>query len=351
MKNQKRAVLACLATGLMLLTTPGFHALASPGDTVRLPRPGTAAQHISGHSTARPNPAVAAPHLVRYADISGDGLPDLLTVRNIDNELAVHNGTGAADGAGAFAGSTRIGSIASNRKWANQCDLDGDGHNDVASIGSDGNLYFAMNTGTLNGDQTLRPEYVGAAGGWQNVSLVTCVDFVGHDPNDPTTLDGLADLIFRASDDAMYLYVNQGTNAAGVPQFSNAGQLLTGTGVITGLAVADVTHDRFPDLYMTMIDGSVWILDIFAEKDSSGKWQAKYYQLQPKDAADTADTRLLVDVNGDGFVDQVIFHHATGQLTADLHTKLWNPANPGGVFDVANEKTLATGWTSYRLVF
>ncbi|MEV6824999.1 VCBS repeat-containing protein [Amycolatopsis sp. NPDC051102] len=279
-------------------------------------------------------------------DITGDGRPDLVTVSTGTNQISVHAGT--ADGTGAFSSSTTIGTTGADRTWIGQGDLTGDGNRDILTFATDGSMHIAAHSGTFDGTTTLNPEYTWSTG-WQAGSLWALTDFVGRDPNDPTTLDGLADILFRYSgDNGYYLYVNEGPDANGRPQLSNRGKLLDNMQAVTSMSIADVTADGFPDLYMTFTDGSARLLDIFAELDSSGHWQAKFYTIQPTGVV-AADTRTLTDVNGDGLPDLVIWHKATGTVTADLHSGLWNPATPSSLFDTAHERTLTTGWTGYRL--
>jgi hypothetical protein len=293
------------------------------------------------------------PHRVGHAtltsgrgDLSGDGRPDLVTVRTGTNALEVH--TGAAGGIGAFTTATTIGTTASDRIWLGQGDLTGDGNPDIATLSSDGTMRIATHTGTFDGLHTLNAEFTWATG-WQAGNLFTLTDFLGRDPNNPTELDGLADVLFRYSgDNGYYVYINEGANANGFPQLRNWGKLLNDMQAVISVSIADVTGDGFPDLYMTFTDGSARLLDLFAEQDSTGQWHEKWYTIQPT-GADASDFRTLTDVNGDGLPDLVTRRKAAGELRVDFHSGLWNPATPSTLFDTTHEKVLATGWTSYRL--
>ncbi|MFF4591479.1 FG-GAP repeat domain-containing protein [Amycolatopsis sp. NPDC001319] len=279
-------------------------------------------------------------------DITGDGVPDLVTIANGTNTLDVH--AGARGGSGAFTTSTTIGTSAADRIWMGQGDLTGDGNNDILTFSSDGAMRINAHSGTFSGTSTLEPEFTWTTG-WQAGSLFVLSDFVGKDPNDPTTLDGLADVLFRYSgDNGYYLYVNEGPDANGIPQLSNRGKLLDSMQAVTSVELGDETGDGFPDFYMTFTDGSSRLLDIFAEQDSSGEWHEKWYTIQPTGSL-ASDYRTLTDVNSDGFPDLVVWHKSTGTVTVDLHSGNWNPGAPSTLFDVAHELTVATGWTGYRL--
>lgn len=54
-------------------------------------------------------------------------------------------------------------------------------------------MRISTHTGTFNGTSTFNPEFTWATG-WGAGNLFTLVDFVGRDPNNPTELDGLADV-------------------------------------------------------------------------------------------------------------------------------------------------------------
>ncbi|RSM36458.1 VCBS repeat-containing protein [Amycolatopsis balhimycina DSM 5908] len=196
------------------------------------------------------------------------------------------------------------------------------------SLSTGGSLYLAQHSGTVNGAATFRPEK-NIANGWQSASLILVTDFLGKDRNNPTELDGLADILFRVpTDNEIYLYVNQGLDSNGNLTFFSWGKLLNDTQAVTSMAAADVTADGFPDLYTTFTDGSARLLDFFAEQDSSGNWIPKWYTITAT-GADVYDTRLLTDVNDVGFPDLLTRTKATGELDVALHARNWNPAAIG----------------------
>lgn len=277
------------------------------------------------------------------ADISRDGRPDLLTVHGTSTDLTAHLGAGT----GAFTTSVKVGTRPTTRTWIGQGDVDGDGDPDIASIDSGGSLSFALHTGTFAGQSTYSPETVFTTG-WAAAQIPTFVDFFGRDDSQRWVLDGLADLIFRFSgDNSMYLYRNQGP-VNGRPTFSNLGTLFGNTQAVTGLALADLTGDDFPDFYMTFTDGSARIFDMFAEMDSNGAYYGKWYVLQTS-GADATERRLLLDATGDGWADLVI-RLANGNLVVRPHPRDWDPAHPSRLFDSSKQITLGTGWGQYRLM-
>lgn len=336
------AALGSAVLGALFVLTPP----SAVAGTIALPTLSSEAKQAISHlpsaharSRAAKNPA---------PDLTGDRIPDVLTVAT-DTSLAAHAGTGAVGGSGAFAAGTGVGSIPSDRRYVGQADFTGDGYNDIMSLSTGGSLYLAQHSGTVNGAATFRPEK-NIANGWQSASLILVTDFLGKDRNNPTELDGLADILFRVpTDNGIYLYVNQGLDSNGNLTFFSWGKLLNDTQAVTSMAAADVTADGFPDLCTTFTDGSARLLDFFAEQDSSGNWIAKWYTITAT-GADVYDTRLLTDVNDDGFPDLVTRTKATGELDVALHTRNWNPAAPSAVFDTTNRKVLATGWGTYRIV-
>ena len=343
MKIPRLVVLATAAWGGLALLTA---VPAAASDTITLPSLSADAARVVREAAKQARPLAAA-HPV--PDLTGDRIADVLTVTASGNALEAHAGTGAAAGAGAFGTKVGVGSIAADRRYVGQADLNGDGYNDVMSLSTGGALYFAQHSGTVNGAATFHPEK-NIANGWQTAALLTFTDFLGKDKENPTELDGLADILFRVpTDNSVYLYVNQGVDANGNITFFSWGKLLNNAQAVTSIAAADVTADGFPDFYTTFTDGSSRLLDFFAEQDASGNWVAKWYTITATGAA-VHDVRLTTDVNDDGFPDLVTRTKATGQLEVALHNKIWNPASPATVFDTTNRKVLATGWNIYRAV-
>jgi hypothetical protein len=346
----KRTSSIGIATALLIGAMPTVAQPASADSAVVLP---TIPAHsplrtlLSASAARHPAGDVERRAATGRGDITGDGVGDLVTVQSGSNRIDVH--AGVLGGCGAFATSTAVGTTGADRTWIGQGDLTGDGNRDLATLSTDGTMRISAHSGTYNGTSTFNPEFTWATG-WGAGNLFTLVDFVGKDPNNPTELDGLADILFRYSgDNSYYLYINEGLNANGVPQLANAGALLNSMQAVTSVSIADVTNDGFPDLYMTFTDGSARLLDIFAEQDSSGTWHEKWYVLQATGAT-SADVHTLVDVTGDGQPDLVTRVKATGELHYTAHAPVWNPGAPSTLFDPAREQLLSSGWNGYRLV-
>jgi hypothetical protein len=337
MTTARRTIIAAVSALCLLTSVP---ALAGSATQAQLPTVGPVLS--TGAGPAERTRAV----ITGVGDVSLDGNPDLLAVNAATSDLTVQLGTGAANGAGAFTSGVKVGTFPVIRHYMGQGDINGDGRTDMVSVANDGVLYFAYHSGVFNGTQTFQPD-VPFGSGWHAASLITITDFMGRDRENPVLLDGLADIIFRINN-TLYIYLNEGLNTAGTPQFTLLGALFNDTQAVTSLNVTDVTGDEGPDFYMTLDNGSAWIYDVFAEQDENGNWVGKWYTIQAT-GVEAAPLRLLTDVNGDDFADLVI-RTSAGELRAQLNTAAWDPARPSRLFDVANEKVLATGWSQYRLI-
>jgi hypothetical protein len=337
MTTARRTITAAVSA-LCLLT--GVPAVADPASQAQLPTAGPA---LSAWARAAEKPRTA---IKGVGDVSLDGNPDLLAVNATTSDLTVQLGTGAANGAGAFASGVKVGTFPVIRHWMGQGDINGDGRTDLVSVANDGVLYFAFHSGVFNGAQTFQPD-LPFGSGWHAASLITITDFMGRDRENPFVLDGLADIIFRVNN-TLYIYLNEGLNADGKPQFTLLGALFNDMQAVTSLNITDVTGDDGPDFYMTLDNGSAWLYDVFAEQDANGNWVGKWYTIQAT-GVEGAPVRLLTDVNGDDFADLII-RTPSGDLRAQLNAADWDPARPSRLFDVANEKLLATGWSQYRLI-
>ncbi|OKJ92934.1 hypothetical protein AMK34_31310 [Amycolatopsis sp. CB00013] len=282
-------------------------------------------------------------------DLTGDGIDDVIARDRATTRLDIFAGSGSLNGTATLSGPSQVRASTPNRAWFGQGDLNGDGRNDVASIDSFGVMYAAYNQGTVAGVPQLSTD-TSVLAGFTPSSPICLTDFVGSDPNNPLEPDGRADIIIKnASTKAIDLYVNDGM-VNGKPAYSYRGQLLTAADYVTGIHLADLTSDYFKDILVTMTDGSLWMLDLFADVDSSGKPVAKWFKVVGS-GMNTADHILFPDFNRDDYPDFAARLTASGELRGVLHSGAWNPAAPDKVFNPATGQLVKSGWSNYDWVF
>ncbi|MYW90835.1 VCBS repeat-containing protein [Amycolatopsis rubida] len=349
-RTTKRPLLAGMVTAGLLcstLVTTSATAQGSPHKTA-VPSIGPALATMLQHQKAAPAKSRAA--ITSSAnDLTGDGIDDVIARDRVTTRLDVFAGSGSLNGAATLAGPTQIRASTPDRVWFGQGDLNGDGRNDVASIDSAGVMYAAYNQGTVAGAPQLSAD-ASFISGFTPGSPICLADFVGSDPKNPLEPDGRADIIIKnASTKAIDLYVNDGM-VNGKPSYSYRGQLLTAADYVTGIQLADLTGDYFKDILITMSDGTLWMLDLFADVDSSGKPVAKWFKIIGS-GMNTADHILFPDFNHDDYPDFAARLTASGELRGVLHSGVWNPAKPETVFNAATGQLIKSGWSNYDWVF
>jgi hypothetical protein len=282
-------------------------------------------------------------------DVTGDGFDDVLTRDRATGRLDLHAGTGTLNGSATLAAPVQVRATTPDRVWFGQGDINGDGRNDVASISGAGIMYAAYNQGNVGGVPQLSPD-AGFLQGFVPSMLTLLTDYVGSDPNNPLEPDGLADIVFRdPSSKSIYLYVNDGM-VNGVPTYSNRGALLNGADAVTDINLADLTGDFFKDIIITLTDGTLWALDIFAEVDPNGNPVAKWYKIIGS-GMNTADFVLFPDFNADEYPDFAARFTTSGEFRGVLHSRNWNAAAPETVFDASTGQLVKSGWSGYDWVF
>ncbi|GHF41024.1 hypothetical protein FHX82_004905 [Amycolatopsis bartoniae] len=343
MKKTTRTLSTVATAGLLVL---GLATPASAAEPVALPGTGPALAALSAHR-APAAPARRMSVTSAENDLNGDGIDDVLTRDRASTGIDLYTGTGGLNGTSTLAGPTRVRTATPNRVWFGQGDLNGDGRADIASIDGSGVMYAAYNQGTSTPSFAADVSFLS---GFTPSSPVCLGDFVGSDPNNPLEPDGRADLVLKnPSTKAIDLYVNDGT-VNGKPSYSYRGALLTGADYVTGIHLADLTGDYFKDILVTMTDGTLWLLDLFADVDSAGNPVAKWFRIIDS-GMNAADHLLFPDFNQDDYPDFAARLTATGELRGVLHSGTWNPAAPATVFDSATGQLVRSGWTGYDWVF
>ena len=249
---------------------------------------------ISAYSAAAavdfaPRLTVAAepqPTSLVVADLTGDGVPDILSGSASTAQVLLHAGLGG----GRFATGTGIGT--SDRALAlTTGDFDGDGHIDVA---------------TANADRTVT---ILSLDGRGHVSRSTTL-FTGGGPTDITSADlnsdGHLDLVVVNSE-SRNASVILGRGAAGFDQgrFTNIGDFPVDA------LVADVTEDGRPDI-VAAVQNPPGVSVVAGNRDGT-------FALPVRLPAGQSPTAVAVaDLNLDGHLDIVAVNQLSDEVTVQL---------------------------------
>jgi hypothetical protein len=261
----------------MRLSRPAVVALPAALSVLALAAPayaaGPAFAPYASYQTGSGSGPGPAPVSTVAADFNGDGHPDVATVNNFGQGnviLMFNRGDGTFGAPVTIPGSSGIQALAAG-------DLNGDGHPDL--VGMTGNaVEVLLNNG--NGTLRLAASYPATIGGQAEV-LTADVDH-----------DGCLDILELSFDSINTLL----GNCAGVFH-SGPTTTVPGASALSGMAVANLNGDQYPDLYAA--DGSSGTIYALAGTGSGGftvTGQIYGSGFVPEDIK-------AVDLNGDGIDD------------------------------------------------
>lgn len=235
-----------------------------------------------------------------FADLSGDGLLDLLTHRSTEDQVFLHRG----DGQGSF-GAGELQRTGDSPSDLHVLELDGDGLPDLAVSGG---IYAGLSVHTGTGTGGLRLPWVGQ-------------DHGAHAGLDLGDLDGdgLLDAVLGAAfPSAVVVYPGTGGETFGEPVIRPL------PGAPQDVAVGDVTGDDRPDVVVPwqVPGGGVQLL----ANDGSGGLLAPVFHPTGDNTSDVH----LADIDEDGLLDVLALNRAGGSLSlllADGTGGLGTPAS------------------------
>jgi hypothetical protein len=221
---------------------------------------------------------------LRMADLDGDGLPDMIALRNGRLEIRRNSSTtGNIDfGGGPFFNLPQGGSD------VEVADVDGDGRLDLIvtpSISSTGDVYLLLNQGSGNGINLLPPRSIGFTSGYTDLHI--------GDLNN----DGRPELVLVSFDGTLTVAGNQ--SLPGTPLFTQT--LQTGTYPrLMAVTIGDIDGDGRNDV-VTAYDGSGTSVIAAAVLRNTGTGDnISFAAPQTLASNEGYDHIMLADLSGDG---------------------------------------------------
>ncbi|WP_200332395.1 FG-GAP-like repeat-containing protein [Leucobacter sp. L43] len=259
---------------------------------------------LAGFGTAAGWSVKAHPRTL--ADVTGDGIPDVVGFATDGVYVAVGTGKGFKPASRWYAGfgTDKGWAVDENPRWLE--DMNGDGRADVVGI-NDGGVFVALSAG--NGFATAQrwSTYFGSQTGWSpSQTPRTLVDVNG---------DGRPDVVGFAGD-GVYVSVNTGSGLKS-PVLWRSGYGISASW-LTGRnarVFADVNGDGRPDLVGFAQNEVVVSLNTGSSFGAIQQWTGEFAS---SSWSSDKQPRMLADVNGDGKADVVAFD--TGGLRVSLST-------------------------------
>ncbi len=265
-------------------------------------------------SPATPSATSATPAAADYTqrsssrsrDLTGDGLPDILTRQpGLDNgALWVYPNSGALNGTKTLAPRVQIGRGWNIYNWIGVAEITGDTQDPetvpempadvLARRASDGALLVYPHSGTLNGFNTLgAPVVIGT--GWNSMYEIVLADVTG---------DGFDDILAYDLNDNLWLYPHSrtfdGTNTFGARLLVRQGRL--------GWLLATEWSNDFPNLTTNFIaTGDMQTAAHTRTVAGTATWLSASTQISSGQfTGDLVDIMSLCDFSGDGKDDVVV---------------------------------------------
>lgn len=245
-------------------------------------------------------------HPRTLADVTGDGIPDVIGFATDGVYVAVGTGKGfkPASRWNAGFGTNNGWAVDENPRWLE--DMNGDGRADVVGIG-DGGVFVALSTGKGFSTAQRWSTYFGSQTGWSpSQTPRTLVDANG---------DGRPDVVGFAGD-GVYVSVNTGKGLRS-PVLWRGGYGISASW-LTGRnprVFADVNGDGRADLVGFAQKGVVVSLNTGSSFGPIQQWSGEFASSSWRS---DRQPRMLTDVNGDGKADIVAFD--TGGVRVALST-------------------------------
>jgi hypothetical protein len=286
------------------------------------------------------NPQVSfPPYETEYglvvADVSGDGLPDVISARTL-NQATTPTETGSLNvyvhGAGATSGYTAPVRLSAGREplYLAAADVDHDGHVDVvAAEYDDAQLAVYLNQGAQPG--TFAAPLLLPSPGASQVAIA--------DLND----DGFPDLV--SADFAVHVFLQDA---------ANPGTFLAPFGLSSGganwVAIGDLNHDGLPDVVVTDATGVKVYLHAASPTSASFLAPVTVFTQTPNQDFLGANYVAIADLDGDGYNDLVITDPGPwGPTPPTVNVLLQDSAAPG-TFLAAASFPVADGEVAQSIV-
>jgi len=256
---------------------------------------------------------------VSAADLNGDGRPDLVVTDSSGNAVLVLINTGAAGASLSFAAAQSLAVGSAPVGPASIADVNNDGLPDILIPNSQGGSVSVLVNGTAPGAATASFSSLSVPTGANPVALKVA-DING---------DGRPDLLVASAASGAQVILNSTANGSATPGFGAPQTLATGA-TASSLALADLNNDGKPDLLVINNDGSgnvLALLNTTAPGASTASFAAPLVSSIGVTGSCGSVSVSAADLNGDGKPD--VLATCAGNGPAGSLSVLVNATTPG----------------------
>ncbi|ONI72647.1 hypothetical protein ALI144C_42265 [Actinosynnema sp. ALI-1.44] len=278
----------------------------------------------------------------RTGDFDRKGKEDILAVAHNPSSLYVYpnKGYNGANPTATYGPAVAINHNWAGQRWVGQGKINNDVHPDVLAIDFAGNLVVHKHSGTFAGTGTLNGSQL-ISTGWNDYDIAFTSDADGN---------GLDDVIARKKGTEEYYWfgtVIDETGKIGQTEPVHIASFQSDSSIVDA-GVADFSGDGVYDWVLRRQDGLLFVFDPTVD-NGEGQPKGKVYLLGYGWTGINAF--VISDVNTDGDPDILGRVAANGDLTAYLHTGVWNPTTDDTVFDtIAPSKVVGLQWNGHRII-
>ncbi|MHB8678451.1 MAG: beta strand repeat-containing protein [Rudaea sp.] len=283
---------------------------------------------VSGFAAQQTFATGTSPYAVEYADINGDGKPDLIVANFNDNTVSVLLNTTAPGAVTPTFALQQTFATGANPDSIEVADVNGDGKPDL----------IVANNGSNTVSVLLNTTPPGAA----MPSFATQQTFpTGSNPRSVAVADvngdGKSDLIVsNLGDNTVSVLLNTTPPGAATPSFAAQQTFSTGSGLFF-VAVADVNGDGRPDLIVP--NSSAKTVSVLLNTTPPGAVTPTFAAQQAFSTGNGPQSVGIADVNGDGRPDLIVPNNGGNTVSVLLNTTAPGASTPS----FAAQQTFLTG--------
>lgn len=270
----------------------------------------------TGHFTAGPSQTPA--NWMVFADINGDGKPDLIETDTSTQVAVLLNTTQPADTAPSFAAPVYFNAGTGGLSMVVAADVNGDGIPDLVAIDNGYYMVDVLINTTVQGGNTVTFSNPQALQAGNQVNWIAVGDLNG---------DGLADIVATNNmDNTISVFMNGTTLGGTTPNFA-AQQVFSVGNFPNGVAIADINGDGNPDVIVSSMDldnNGINYFSVLLNNTGNGSMTANLAAEQVVETGSNPNVVIALDIDGDGKPDVVTVNNNDCTVSVLLNTTAAN---------------------------